>query len=596
MTGYTRQDVGNNIANGNVADAGVLDSEFDAIVAAFHSSTGHAHDGTAASGPPITKLGPAQEVTISGSGMFPKADNTYDLGSALLSWKGLWLDGTATVAALTTSAATITGGTITGITDLAVADGGTGASTASAARTNLGLGTMALETATNYPKLATSNTFTANQTISNAVPSLLIDDTDASVGGSSSSRVEFNATGAQNGLVGFNSAIDMSVVANKSDVIISSDANNLTASSGVQFKVDGTLAGRIEPAGTSLPNTTSVVTQEKGDARYARLGATNLFTTNYSLENTAPVFTINDSDASVGLSSVARVDFNASGFQQGLVGFSGGSVLNLYAAQGNVTIAADAANAAASSVITLQIDGATAGRVEPAGTSSPNATSVITREKGDARYYIQDSSYTLANTSPTITLNDTDASVGGVNNHAINFNSSGSLSASIGHRGGSNFQYMTQAADIVIAADAGNTQASSAIFMQLDGGTVAQINAGGTTSSSITTVITREKGDARFAPISDQTLKNNITPMGDVLGLIKNINPVNYEWKNPEGLRPKGARFGVIAQNIRDVAPEALITFEDGTLGVDTLGLIGMLVKAVQELSEKVKTLEANAV
>jgi hypothetical protein len=97
MTGYTRQDTTNNIADGNVINAADLDNEFDGVQAAFNASTGHTHDGTAAEGAAITKIGPVQDVVVSISSMSPKTTNTIDLGTSALKYKDAFFAGNETV-------------------------------------------------------------------------------------------------------------------------------------------------------------------------------------------------------------------------------------------------------------------------------------------------------------------------------------------------------------------------------------------------------------------------------------------------------------------------------------------------------------------
>ena len=126
MAGYTRQSAAQ-IVSGEVISAAPINAELNQVLAAFNESTGHSHDGTSAEGPPIDRIGDAdqnnkilidtsndhiefytqvssssvQQVHIADGAILPTTSNDIDLGSASLQFKDFHLDGTAKVDTLT---------------------------------------------------------------------------------------------------------------------------------------------------------------------------------------------------------------------------------------------------------------------------------------------------------------------------------------------------------------------------------------------------------------------------------------------------------------------------------------------------------------
>ena len=137
MAGYSARQA--SYTTGDTITAAHSNDEFNQVLAAFHATTGHSHDGTAGEGGPISTLRDAdslnkilvdtsnnhlefyvevssaavQQLRIQDGAIVPITDNDIDLGTSSLEFKDLFIDGTANVDTLAADAISLGGTTIT---------------------------------------------------------------------------------------------------------------------------------------------------------------------------------------------------------------------------------------------------------------------------------------------------------------------------------------------------------------------------------------------------------------------------------------------------------------------------------------------------
>jgi len=93
---------------------------------------------------------------------------------------------------------------------------------------------------------------------------------------------------------------------------------------------------------------------------------------------------------------------------------------------------------------------------------------------------------------------------------------------------------------------------------------------------------------------SDSTTKNDIKPIEDALVTLRQLRPVTFHYKEEWSTSPERMHHGFIAQEYKEVVPDATYYDSDSEkLCIDTGDLIGLLVRAVQQLETKVTRLEA---
>ena len=94
--------------------------------------------------------------------------------------------------------------------------------------------------------------------------------------------------------------------------------------------------------------------------------------------------------------------------------------------------------------------------------------------------------------------------------------------------------------------------------------------------------------------LSDETTKFDVKQISSALETLRNLRPVTFHYKEEFSSSPERMHHGFIAQEFQKVLPDATYYDEGiGKLAIDTGDIIGLLVRANQELETRIARLEA---
>ena len=99
---------------------------------------------------------------------------------------------------------------------------------------------------------------------------------------------------------------------------------------------------------------------------------------------------------------------------------------------------------------------------------------------------------------------------------------------------------------------------------------------------------------AAIGLFSDEETKHTIDKIEHACDILRELNPVSFFYKEEYSAHPERMHYGFIAQEFQKVMPDATYTDRaTGKLCIDTAEVIGLLVRANQELQYRVTKLEA---